>query len=530
MKKIFSIFLILFMVFGIIACGDDPEDPTDPTDPTDDTASISGVSDITIDFGVVFDPYDGVSATDSIDGAIPKESIEVTGAVDTSSPGTYTLTYTVTGSDGNEVTATRRVTVRNEDGEVPEPTEIVIMHGAPYEVDPFHADFSGTEQNARQTKQREVEDRLNVKVVYKAYPANAAWGPTRVEAIVNSSVAGDHMADIYWTTSDWIQQLADANAIVSVDQYMATHGVNIHEDYREVGSYSDHIYGFGANNLTVDVGLYYNADLVASLGVDNPSQLFLDGNWNWTRFESWATQVQTAVTSLGDDYYALGGVPSAYAESMVPLNGGSLINATTGRVAFAQTPALDTYTFLSDLWADGLFEPSGQYDAGSPLWQAGKVAMHPGSLWFVTADNRWGSLAFELGFVPFPVADSYTGGYVSPISGVAIYNIASGMTPEKEELAFRVWNELQLWKTEAELEEEFEITLLTKFDELLYVDAYLAIYDSVYLELINAIGISPYGENGWRSNINAGIREGTARTNMDRIAPIYEAALIEYLN
>jgi len=216
MKKIFSIFLVLFMVFGIVACGDDPVDPVDPIDPTDEkTASFSGVSDITIDFGDVFDPYDGVSATDSIDGAIAKESIDVTGAVDTSKPGTYTLTYKVTGSDGEEVTATRRITVRNEDGEVPEPTEIVIMHGAPYEIDPFHADFSGTEQNARQTKQREVEDRLNVKVVYKAYPASAAWGPSRVEAIINSSVAGAHLADIYWTTSDWIQQLADNNAIVA---------------------------------------------------------------------------------------------------------------------------------------------------------------------------------------------------------------------------------------------------------------------------------------------------------------------------
>ncbi len=531
MKKVFSILLLLALAFGIVACNNDPEDPTDPTDPTDEkTASISGASDITIDFGVVFDPYSGVSATDSVDGAIAKDDIEVTGAVDTSSPGTYTLTYKVTGSDGQEVTVTRRVTVRTESGETPQPTEIVIMHGAPYEVDPFHNDFSGTEQQARQAKQREVEDRLNVKVVYKAYPASAAWGPSRVTAIINASVAGSPLADIYWTTSDWIQQLADGNAIIPVDDYMATHGANIHQDFRTIGTYDEKIYGFAANNLTVDVGLYYNADLVANLGVDNPSQLFLDGEWTWSKFESWATEVQTAVTALGEDYYALGGVPSAYAESMVPLNGGRLINVQTGRVAFAQTPALDTYTFLSDLWSKGLFEPGGQYDAGSPLWQTGKVALHPGSLWFINADNRWGNLQFELGFVPYPSNDTYTGDYASPVSGVAIYNIASGMTPERESLVFQVWNELQLWKTEQELKDEFELTLLTRFDEEIYVEAYLEIYDKIYLELINAIGISAYGENGWRTNVNAGIREGTARTNMDRIAPIYAAALDEYLN
>jgi maltose-binding protein MalE len=492
------------------------------------TASFSGVSNVTIEFGSVFDPLEGVTATDTVDGDITSE-IEVSGAVDTSVAGTYTITYTVTGSNDIDVVATRQVVVQ-EDTTEPEFTEIVIMHGAPYEVDPFHPDFSGTEQQARQAAQRAVEEELNVKVVYKAYPASAAWGPSRVTAIVNASVAGDPLADIYWTTSDWIQQLADGNAIASVDKYMSTHGANIHEDYVAVGTYAEKVYGFGANNLTVDVGLYYNADLVSTLGVDNPSQLYLDGEWTWSTFEAWATEVQTAVAALGEDYYAIGGVPSAYAESMVPLNGGSLINATTGRVSFAQTPALDTYTFLSDLWSQGLFEPGGQYDAGSPLWQTGKVALHPGSLWFINADNRWGGLEFELGYVPYPSADDYTGGYLSPISGVAIYNIASGMTPEREELVFQVWNELQLWKTEQELQDEFELTLLTRFDDELYVNAYLDIYDKVYLELINAIGISAYGENGWRSNVNSGIREGTARTNMDRIKPIYEAALEEYLN
>ncbi|MCD4827587.1 MAG: extracellular solute-binding protein [Acholeplasmataceae bacterium] len=529
MKKILGMFLIIALAFGIVACGDDPVDPIDPVDP-DATASISGVVDATIDYGVVFDPFNGVSATDSVDGAIANSNITLTGAVDTSNAGTYTLTYKVTGSDGKEVTATRRITVRTEDGEVPEPTDIVIMHGAPYEVDPFHADFSGTEQAARQALQTEVEDRLNVNVIYRAYPASAAWGPSRITAIINASVAGEPLADLYWTTSDWVQQLADANAIVPVDQYLATTGSNIHSDFRMVGEYANKVYGFGANNLTVDVGLYYNADLVSSLGVDNPSQLYLDGDWNWTGFETWATQVQTALSAQGEDLFALGGAFSAYAESMVALNGGSLINATTGRVSFAQNPALETYTFLSDLNNQGLFEPSGTYDSGSVLWQTGKVAMHPGHLWFVTADNRWGGLAFELGFVPYPVSDTFTGDYVSPISGVAIYNVASGMTAEKEALVFQVWNELQLWKTDAELADEFELTLLTKFDDELYVEAYLDIYDSVYLELINAIGIGAYGETGWRRSINLGIREGTARTEMDRIKPIYETALEDYLN
>ncbi len=539
MKKFLGFLLIAVFAVGLASCEKDPEDPIDPI--TTNTASISGVTEATVTVGDTFDALFGVTATDTVSGDITS-SITVTGTVNLNNAGNYTLTYKVTGSDGNEITVTRTIIVLSAEGcpvnqekvngvcvQIP-PTEIVIMHGAPYEVDPFHADYTGTEQLIKQQRQRAVEEQYNVTVIYRPYPANAPWGPDRVTAIIQSSVSGDQLADIYWSTSDWIQALANGDAIVPINQYLSTFGKNISPSYLEVGSYQGQNWGFENGNLTVDVGLYYNASLIDNLGVDNPTELYLNGEWTWSRFDTWATQVQTMLTAQGNDGHALGGMLSYYAESMIPLNGGSLINASSGRVAFAQNPALETYTFLNSLYTKGLFELTPQYDAGSPEWMAGKVAIHPGSLWFVSADNRWGSIAFELGFVPYPRSDSYTGDYASPVSGVAIYHVASGMTAEKEALVFQVWNELQLWKTETQLRDAFELSLLTKFDDEIYVEAYLDIYNKTYLDLCNAIGISAYSENGWRRNVNLAIREGTARTVMDQIKPIYEAALETYLN
>ena len=410
-----------------------------------------------------------------------------------------------------------------------EPEIITIMHGAVYEIDPFHEAYSGTEQLEKQELQRLIEETLNVVINYEEYPPSAGWGPSRINAIIQSSVSGDPLSDIYWITSDWVQQLADAEALADVTPYLNTHGSNIDDSYLEVGSYQGGNYGFEVGNVQIGHGLYYNADLVENLGVDNPTDLYLAGDWNWTEFEIWATDVQTQLSAQGDDMFALGGMLSYYAMNMIPLNGGSLINSVTARVSFAQKPALDTYDFLTNLYNKGLFELSPQYDAGSPEWMAGKVAMYPGSLWFVTADNRWGMLPFELGFVPYPVADDFIGEYISPVSGVALMSVASGMSQEREELVFQVWNELQLWKTDAELADAFELTLMTKFDEEIYIEAYLEIYDKTYLDLINAIGISAYSENGWNRNINGAIREGTSRTIVDQIKPIYEAALDDYI-
>lgn len=563
MKKILVFIVTFSMALALFACTNDGTGTTTTDTGTSSTVTcqtgytmvgttcvsnvtgdsapvLSGATDIEITVGDTFDPRSGVTAIDAEDGDITAD-IVINGSADPDTVGVYNLVYIIEDSYGNEVRITRIVTVLGDEGcpiyyekvgdecvPIP-PEEVVIMHGAVYEIDPFHADYSGTDQLERQELQRAVEEQYNVTIVYKNYPSTAAWGPDRVSSIIQASVAGEPLSDIYWITSDWIQELVKGNAIADVSQYMSTIGANIDSSYLDVGGYREGVYGFESYKPTMPGGLFYNAELVANLGVANPTDLYLEGNWNWSTFESWATQVQTALDGQVDEMYALGGMLSYYAEYMIPLNGGSLINKQAGRVAFAQAPALETYDFLTTLWNKGLFEPNGQYDAGSPLWMGGKVAMHPGELWFINADNRWGTLPFSLGFVPYPVADDYTDEYTCPISAVAVMSLASGMTPEREELVFRVWNALQLWKTEAEEDEDFEISLMSKFDHQNDVDAYLSVYDNIYLDITNAIGIGAFSENGWTRNINQAIKDGTSRTIVDQIKPIYDTALLDYL-
>lgn len=552
MKKLLALLLSLTVVLVLTACGGGgtTEIICDPgytlvgddcvADQTDGP-EFTGTGNVEITVGDTFDVLDGVSASDPEDGNVTADII-VSGTVDVDTIGDYTIVYTVSDDDGNETTATRVVSVLGLDGCAVhytliggeciknDPEVITIMHGAVYEINPFHDDYSGTEQLARQELQRQVENEYNVVINYENYPANAAWGPSRVDSIIQASVAGEPLSDVYWVTSDWIQELVSGNALADVSQYMNTTGTNIPEAYDDIGEYQGGIYGFESYNPTINYGLYYNADLVTSLGVSNPTDLYLAGSWNWTTFEAWATQVQTALDGETEEMYALGGMLSYYANAMTTLNGGSLINKNTGRIAFTQAPALETYDFITTLWNKGLYEPLAQYDAGSNLWLSGKVAMHPGSLWFVNADNRWGQIPFEIGFVPYPVADDYTDEYISPISGVALMTIASGMEAEREALVFEVWNELQLWKSQAETDAAFELTLLTKFDQQKYVDAYLDVYDKVYLDITNAIGVSAYSESGWARNINIAIKDGSSRTTVDTIKPVYQTALDDYLN
>lgn len=528
MKKIYGLLIFVAMMFVLVACGEKDT----PTPPSTNTAVITGATDVTITVGENIDLRAGVTAKDTATNEDLTAKITISGAVNTAVANTYEITYKVVGSDTKTTTVVRKVTVKAGTGPTEPATEIVIMHGNPSEIDPFLPNYSGKQQKERQDQQRLVEQQYNVKVVYKAYPSNANWGPDRVNAIIQATVSGTPLADIYWTTSDWTQQLANGNAIVPVNKYLDKGiGENITEEAKAIGTYNDQVYAFMTGKPTVDVGLYFNMDLIQDLGIKNPTEMYLEGNWTWSKFEAWAEAAQAALASKGDGYSTLGGVVGVWAQNMVPLNGGNLINALSGRVAFDQQPALDTYDFLSRLFVDkGLFEQNGTYDAGSAAWTSGNVLVHPGSFWFLNADNRWKNLNFQLGFVPYPSNDSYKGDYVSRISGLAVFNIAAGLSAAKEELAFKVWNGLQLWQTEEEFKDEFELTLISRLNDEASVEAYLKIYDKTQLDLLNSLGISQYGATGWMAKINTGIKTKTSRTAMDEIKPIYQDALEKYLS
>ena len=83
--------------------------PPAPVDTTAPVISLEGDSEMTVEQGTDFtDP--GASATDDTDGTV---SVSVSGSVDASTAGTYTLTYTAIDAAGNEASAERVVTVED---------------------------------------------------------------------------------------------------------------------------------------------------------------------------------------------------------------------------------------------------------------------------------------------------------------------------------------------------------------------------------------------------------------------------------
>ncbi len=84
--------------------------------------TITHPGDTTVRLGADFDPMAGVEVSDACSD-VTVSDITVTGEVDTSTPGDYELSYTVTDSSGNEAKATRTITVAAGDDPTEKPTD-----------------------------------------------------------------------------------------------------------------------------------------------------------------------------------------------------------------------------------------------------------------------------------------------------------------------------------------------------------------------------------------------------------------------
>lgn len=417
------------------------------------------------------------------------------------------------------------------------PTEIVIMHGAVNEIDPRRDDFSGREKAERIRLHDEVEKDLNVKIVYKPYPSDAAWGPDRQNAIINWHISGQARADIYWITTIWLGEIANANAIVPIDKWLNSYGKNIDDSALNLSTYRDEVWGFAPEPFNGANGLFINTALLAELGIPDPVELWNNGEWTWTRFTQWAMD---ANSRMDEHQRVLGGVPSTYAENLIPLNGGSIVNNESTVVQFNSNPAIQVYNLLEDWHTRGLFESGGSYDTGSELWAAGDVLLHPGTLWLVRATNRWGTFDFvqngDIGVIPFPQPDNAQGKankdeYIQPVGAEAIYALAANPDDKaKEELAFEVWNRLQLWEDDAQREINYEVSLGRIFDDQKHIELFMEIYQNVYFDIHEQIGIASFGADAWQVNVNTGVVNKSTRTEMERILPIYTAAYQSYLS
>ncbi|MBC1803376.1 immunoglobulin-like domain-containing protein [Listeria booriae] len=99
---------------------------------TSNTAPVIAADDVTVKKGASFDPMAGVTASDAEDGNLTSSVSVTANDVDTSTEGTYHVTYSVTDSDGNTTTKTITVTVSSNNAPVITAADKTLKKGASF--------------------------------------------------------------------------------------------------------------------------------------------------------------------------------------------------------------------------------------------------------------------------------------------------------------------------------------------------------------------------------------------------------------
>jgi raffinose/stachyose/melibiose transport system substrate-binding protein len=188
----------------------------------------------------------------------------------------------------------------------------------------------------------------------------------------------------------------------------------------------------GIPNDIESVGLFYNKDLFAELGLEQP--------------ETVADLADAAETIRDNDVIPFAvsdkeGWQGGHLLSMVlssEIGGDALEKLIAGDTSWESPEVVDALGVLADFNADEFFTPSPTavtYDNANALFYSGKAAINPTGSWLAQDIER--NVDFEVGYMPFPASDSpgiFSGGLGSGLF------ISKSTTKGDAAVEFLDWN------------------------------------------------------------------------------------------
>ncbi|TVP96378.1 MAG: extracellular solute-binding protein [Acholeplasmatales bacterium] len=425
--------------------------------------------------------------------------------------------------------------------------DFIIFADSPLTADPRSDRYAGLNQDAKIALIAAVEAKYNINVVYRGFPSNATWGGARERWIINNVVTGSPAGHIYQVASTSVPTLARAGAILDLTDLIGQYGdPDFPESKKQFGRFLDGHYIYDDLLPLNTIGIYYNMDLLEELGYDKdlPSQMWLDGNWNWQTFETLAKDLDAAMSDR-EDHYVIGGRTYNWSYSMIHANGGFIVNDQLD-VGVLEQEGLAAVQFVADLYHEVRWRSESSLSLTvEQEFVDGRVVFHNGEFWYAFNDARFGNRSFNnLGFVPFPTGD-HTAADLSNYSnmiqfGPASYVISRGYEKENipvgfedffihDELIFQIWSEMQYFGDPEDALLEFELGLLSYYGSDLSVEAHMDVIQKLSNDLFYSFGADAYGqiEGSMMLLFESSVKQNNVRETMEIVRPILEQLIEE---
>ena len=298
--------------------------------------------------------------------------------------------------------------------------QILVLHGAPEELDPYNEGFTGERKSEKRSQLYDIQKAYNVTIKFDKFPDAAAWGPDRVAWINNLKAQSiEDAGDVFAIASDWVPSLVAGNSIAELCNYTKrngqTGGIFAELGYQQAAEKNKQyqmngkVYGYSYGKVHADCFLYYNQDLVTKYSLEDPATLWNQGRWDWTTFYNYVQTAQQAFDASGEEEktYAFGGYVNEVAQGMLSARGGKFVDPDMQKVLFTNQTTLDMYSDLRRVKQNFGWAPSSTSADVSNEFQSGHQLITHGSLWFLSSEMRFKNeqITFQISLVPYPTAD-----------------------------------------------------------------------------------------------------------------------------
>ena len=295
--------------------------------------------------------------------------------------------------------------------------EIIVMNAASalHEHDPFLDGYSGLDKSYKQEVWRKIETDYNCKIIVKAYPDDAPWGPVRIKWIKDNAFNRTSQCDFGVLAAQWLPQFVNStdSALIDTTDFFMKFGNNqIEPALKDAGSYMGKFYAV-SSGLTIRTypiqGLFYNYGLLQKLGLKSPAEMFNEGTWTYSKFEEFCL---TAQAKMAEGQYVIAGCAPLCWQGMVNAAGVKLADTTTLQLNIKHRYSYEAIAIMENLYKNGCWDPANttSEDASVTTFQSGDALFQPAQYWFVRSPNRfpeslWGENNTFYGYVPYPYPD-----------------------------------------------------------------------------------------------------------------------------
>ncbi|HPP72270.1 MAG TPA: extracellular solute-binding protein [Limnochordia bacterium] len=406
---------------------------------------------------------------------------------------------------------------------------------ASYMADGMREYFTDGEGRGRLEK---VEEAFNCKIEF----VQVDWDGAE-HRILASIIAGDPVGDLIYITNRWLPLLAGNGALLPLDDILTEEYYaslpGSHKNMRELySSYQGKAYGISVNGSyqrNMDIGSaqgwIYNRDLFVQAGLPTPNELQNEGRWNWETMKELAIALTQDIDGDGVvDIYGVGARLDPWPieqEMAVYANGGGIIKFVDGKAVFAMNDpeAIEAIEMWKELdQVHGCVMVGDKYDIRAEFNQ-GKVAMFRLDLYALPDHAK--EVDFDYGWVFFPMGPRATD-FVNPVWGMDMFVLpVSCQEPEAmAELVDMLFETTAKYRDIDAYEDEYVEYFLPYVKDL---DSLETIKQMLHKARLwdNVPGLANELNEAL---VKATMGSGSAKSEMDAVAPVIQALLDEAYN